>query len=61
MPSGSAAKIPWNPKGANPPPAVKLDPWNTVNIKAKIVMTGMRIFHITAMELVWPASARPSC
>ena len=59
IPSGSAAKIPWKPKGANPPPAVKLDPWNAVAIKAMIVMTGTRTFHITATELVSDSQRTP--
>ena len=51
-PSGSAAKIPWNPKGANPPPAVKLEAWNDVVISATTASTGMRIFQITTTALV---------
>ena len=51
-PSGSAAKTPWNPNGANPPPAWKLEAWNDVAISATIVSTGMKTFQITAAALV---------
>ncbi len=45
MPSGSAAKIPWNPYGTKPPPAVKFPLWNVVKSSAKIVRVGIRIFQ----------------
>lgn len=51
-PSGSAAKTPWNPYGANPPPAVKLEAWNLVVISATTVSSGMKTFQITATALV---------
>jgi len=59
-PSGSAAKMPWNPYGANPPPAVKLEAWNLVVISATIVSTGMRTFQITATALVSDSHFTPS-
>ena len=51
-PAESAARTPWAPYGAKPPPAVKLPLWNDVNSRAKMVVVGMSSFQIIAMLLV---------
>jgi hypothetical protein len=46
-PRGSAAKTPCAPKGAKPPPAVKLLPWNATEMSTTMVTTGTAVFQIT--------------
>jgi hypothetical protein len=46
-PSGSAAKTPCAPNGSNPPPAVKLLPWNATAMSTTIVRSGTAVFQIT--------------
>ena len=51
-PAESASKIPFSPKGANPPSAVRLLPWNpTTNSAARVTM-GTATFHHTMAALV---------
>src|ERR1700754_2254135 len=50
-PNGSAANTPWAPKGANPPPAVKLPEWNDTVNNTMTVSTGTAIFHSIVTRL----------
>ena len=59
-PSGSAANTPWAPYGANPPPAVKFDPWKETKTSTMTVSTGIAIFHSTVIRLVSANQATPS-
>src|SRR5207244_646328 len=51
-PIGMAAKMPFQPKGLKPPPAVKLPGWKATTSSTTTVMAGMAIFHHTATLLV---------
>ena len=45
--------------GANPPPAVKLLLWNTVNSSPKIAVVGIMSFQIIAMSFFSASHSRP--
>src|SRR4030081_965266 len=58
-PTGMAVKTPFQPKGMNPPPAVKLPGWNATISRTMTARTGTAIFHQTVILLVSDSHLTP--
>ena len=59
-PPVSAAKTPCIPWGMNPPPAVKLLPWNDVVAMTPMASRGTAAFQMTTMELLSDMNLAPA-
>ncbi len=59
-PAGNAAKMPWMPWGAKPPPVEKLPKWNDEPATTMIASSGTAVFQITTTELLSDMNLAPA-
>ena len=59
-PSGRATNTPLMPNGMKPPPAVKFELWNDLDMMKMMVITGTAIFQIIMMLLLSDIHLTPS-